>query len=107
MEEKNIFMNAEGAFKAIADAIKYLADNGYVEGLMALSAREKSGVAGMMQLFVGSELDVASCLMMAAKDSENIKNVIVKVGRIIMEHWDEYKAEMEKERALQEEAADE
>ena len=107
MEEKNIFMDAEGAFKAIADAVRYLGDNGYVEGLMALSATNKSGVAGMIQLFVGSELDVASCLMMAAKDSEDIKDVVVKVGRIIMEHWDEYEAEMAKECALQEEAADE
>lgn len=107
MEEKNIFMDAEGAFKAIGDAIKYLADNGYVEGLMALSATEKSGFAGMLQLFVGTELDVASCLMMAAKESENIKDVVVKVGRIIMEHWDEYKAEMAKVCELQEEAADE
>lgn len=94
MEEKNIFKNAEGAFKAIGDAIKYLADNGYVEGLMALSATEKSGVAGMIRLFVGSELDVASCLMMAAVKSKNIRDVIKKTGRVIAEKWDEYETEL-------------
>lgn len=107
MEEKNIFMNAEGAFKAIEDAVKYLGDNGYVEGLLVLGATEKSDVCGMFQLFAGTELDVASCLMVAAGKSENIKDVIVKVGRLIAEKWDDYEAEMAKERELQEEAADE
>lgn len=107
MEEKNIFMNAEGAFKAIADAVRYLGDNGYVEGLLVLGATEKSGDIGMIQVFVGSELNVAARLIMAAGKSENIKDVIEKVGRIIAEKWDKYEAEMAKECALQEEAADE
>lgn len=100
-------MNAEGAFKAIDDAVKYLGNNGYVEGFMALSATDKSDVRWALQLFAGTELDIATCLMMAAGKSKIIKDVIVKVGRIIMERWDEYRAEMEKERELQEEAADE
>lgn len=107
MEEKNIFMNAEGAFKAIEDAVEYLGNNGYVEGLLVLGATEKSGVGRMMQLFVGTELDVASLLMMAAEKSENVKDVIMKVGKIIAEKWDEYKAEMAKIDKDEEEAADE
>lgn len=107
MEEKNIFVNAEGAFKAIEDAIKYLGDNGYVEGLMVLNATEKSDVAGMFQLFVGSELDVASCLMFAALKSANIRDVIKKTGIVIAEKWQDYEAEMAEECELQEEAADE
>lgn len=107
MEEKNIFMNAEGAFKAIEDAIAYLGNNGYVKGFMASSATDKSDVRGMVQLFAGTELDVATCLMMAAGKSKIIKDVIVKVGRIIAEKWDEYEAEMAKVCELQEEAADE
>lgn len=107
MEEKNIFMNAEGAFKAIEDAVKYLGDNGYVEGLMVLSATEKSDVTGMAQLFAGTELGVAASLMMAAKKSKNIKDVICKVGRIIAEKWDEYEAEMAKIDKDEEEEADE
>lgn len=96
MEDKYIFMNAEGAFKAIEEAVKYLGDNGYVEGLMVLNATEKSDVTGMFQLFAGTELDVATCMMMAARKSKNIKDVIVKVGRVITEKWDEYEAEMNK-----------
>lgn len=107
MEEKNIFIDAEGAFKAIAEAVQYLGDNGYVEGLMALNATEKSDVRCALQLFAGSELDVATCLMMAAGKSKNIKDVIVKVGRIIAEKWDDYEAEMAEVFELQEEAADE
>lgn len=107
MGDKYIFMNAEGAFKAIEEAIKYLGDNGYVEGFMALNATEKSDVTGMLQLFAGTELDVAASLMMAARESKNIKDVIVKVGRVIAEKWDEYEAEMAKMCELQEEAADE
>lgn len=89
MEEKNVFIDAEGAFKAIEDAIAYLGDNGYVEGLMVLCPTEKSDVDGMMQLFAGTELDVASCLMVAARESKNIKDVIMKVGRIIAGRWGE------------------
>ena len=107
MEEKNVFIDAEGAFKAIADAIKYLGDNGYVEGLMVLGATEKSGVGEMMQLFAGSAMDVAVCLMMAARKSENIKDVIVKVGRVIAEKWDDYEAGMAEVCELQEEEVDE
>lgn len=107
MEEKNIFMNTEGAFKAIEDAVKYLAENGYVEGLLLLGATEKSGCSGMTQVFVGTELDVASCMMLAAWRSESIKDVIMKVGRFIAEKWDDYEAEMAKACELQEEAADE
>lgn len=107
MEEKNIFIDAEGAFKAIVDAVEYLADNGYVEGLMVLNATEKSDVAGMFQLFAGSELDVASCLMIAARKIEDVRDVIMKVGRAIAEKWDDYEAEMAKVCELQEEAADE
>ena len=47
-------MNAEGAFKAIEDAVKYLGDNGYVEGLLVLRATEKSGTGRMMQLIAGT-----------------------------------------------------
>lgn len=107
MEDKNIFVNAEGAFKAIEDAIKYLGDNGYVEGLMVLHATEKSDVTGMFQLIAGTELDVASCLMMAAVKSKNIRDVIRETGRVIAEKWDEYEAEMAKACEMQEEAADE
>lgn len=107
MEEKNIFFNAEGAFKAIGDAVEYLGGNGYVEGLMVLCPTEKSDVDGMMQLFAGTELDVASCLMVAARESKNIKDVIMKVGRVIAEKWDEYEAEMAKVCEMQEEDADE
>ena len=107
MEEKNIFMNTEGAFKAIEDAVKYLAENGYVEGLLVLGATEKSGGSGMMRLFVGTEIDVAVRLMMAARRSESIKDVIMKVGRIIAEKWDDCEAKMAKACELQEEAADE
>lgn len=107
MEEKNIFMNAEGAFKAIADAVRYLGDNGYVEGLLVLGATEKSGGSGLLQLFAGSELNVAAYLIMAAGKSEAVKDVIMKVGRIIAEKWDVYEAKMAAVCALQEEAADE
>ena len=107
MEEKNIFMNAEGAFKAIEDAVEYLGNNGYVEGLLVLGATEKSGGCGLLQAFIGTEMDVAVCLMMAAQKSEDVKNVIMKVGRIIAEKWDDYEAEMAKVCESQEEAADE
>ena len=90
MGDKYIFMNAEGAFKAIEEAVKYLGDNGYVEGFMALNATEKSDVTGMVQLFAGTELDVASCLMLAAVKCKNIRDVIKKTGRVIAEKWDEY-----------------
>ena len=96
-------MNAERAFKAIEDAVKYLGDNGYVEGLLVLGATEKSDVGGMIQLFAGSEMDVAVRLMMAAVNSKNIKDVIMKAGRIIAERWEEMVIECE----LQEEEADE
>lgn len=107
MEEKNIFIDAEGAFKAIEDAIVYLGNNGYVEGFIVLSATDKSDVRWALQLFAGSELDVATQLMMAAGKIKLIKDVIMKVGRIIAEKWEEYEAIMAKERELQEEAADE
>ena len=107
MEEKNIFMNAEGAFKAIEDAVKYLSGNGYVEGLLVLGATEESGGSEMMQLFAGREINVAARLMMAARKSKRIKDIIVKVGRVIAEKWDEYEAEMAKVCEMQEEAADE
>lgn len=109
MEEKNIFIDAEGAFKAIEDAIKYLGDNGYVEGLMVLGATEKSDVNGMIQLFAGTELDVASCLMVAARESKKIKDVIVKTGRIIAGKWGEIETLLNEEMcdADAEEAADE
>ena len=107
MEEKNIFMNAEGAFNAIEDAVRYLGDNGYVEGLLVLGATEKSGTSGMMNLFAGREIDVAALLMMAAQKSVYIKEVIRKVGAIINERWAEYEAEMAKVCEKQEEAADE
>lgn len=86
MEDKNIFVNAEGAFKAIKDAVKYLGDNGYMNGLLVLGSTEKSGCSEMFQLFAGSQLDVAARLIMAAEKSENIKDVIMKVGRIIVEN---------------------
>lgn len=107
MEEKNIFMNAEGAFKAIVDAVEYLGNNGYVEGLLVLSATEKCSVGGMFQLFAGTELSVAACLMMAAGKNKNIKDVICKVGRVIEEKWDEYEAEMAKIERDEEGEADE
>lgn len=107
MEEKNIFVNAEGAFNAIEDAVKYLAQNRYVEGLLVLGATEKSGARGMMQAFLGAELDVASYLMMAAGKSEDVRDVIMKVGRVIAEKWDDYEAEMAKACELQEEEVDE
>lgn len=107
MEEKNIFINAEGAFKAIEDAIAYLGNNGYVEGFMVLNATEKSGIGRMMQVFAGTELNVAANLIMAAQKCEAVKDVIEKVGRIIEEKWEECEAVMAKECELQEEAADE
>ena len=99
-------MNAEGAFKAIEDAVAYLGNNGYVEGLLVLGATEKCRVR-MFQLFAGTELEVATCLMMAAGKSKNIKDVICKVGRIIEENWDEYEAEMAKIERDEEGEADE
>lgn len=107
MEDKNIFMNAEGAFKAIEDALKYLGDNGYVEGILVLGSTEKSGVDRMIQLITGTKLDVVSWMIMAAENSKNIKDVIMVAGGFIAEKWDEYKAEKAKECELQEEAVDE
>lgn len=109
MEEKNIFIDAEGAFKAIEDAIRYLCDNGYVEGLLVLGSTEKSDVNGLLQLFAGTELDVASCLIEAARESKKIKDVIVKVGRIIAGKWGEIETLLNEEMcdADAEEVADE
>jgi hypothetical protein len=103
MEEKNIFVNAEGAFKAIEDALKYLGDNGYVEGILVLGATEKSGVDIMMQGIYGAKLDVVIWMMMAAINSKNIKDVIMEASRIIAKKWEEMVIACE----LQEEAADE
>lgn len=94
MEEKNFFTDEQSAFKAIEDAIKFLGEKKCVEGLVVLGATKKSTMDGMMQLFAGTELDVASCLMLASIKSNSIKEVIRKTGRIIDEKWDEYKAEM-------------
>ena len=93
MEEKNFFTDEQSAFKAIEDAIRFLGEKKCVEGLVVLCPTKKSTMDGMMQLFAGTELDVATCLMMASGKSNNIKEVIRKTGRIIDEKWDEYMAE--------------
>lgn len=97
MEEKNFFTDEQSAFKAIEDAISFLGEKKCVEGLVVLCATEKSTMDGMMQLFAGTELGVATCLMMAAGKSNSIKEVVRKTGRIIDEKWDEYMAEMNRE----------
>ena len=104
MEEKNFFTDEQSAFKAIEDAVKFLGDNGCIEGLMVLMPTKKSNMSGMLQLFAGTELDVATCLMVASKKNNSIKEVIRKTGRIIDEKWDEYMAEMNREICEGEEA---
>ena len=107
-KEVDVFMRprtAAGALDVIGDALRYLRDEYHFVGLVCFGAsKDTPEVEGSVNAMIGTELDVATSIAHAMHESENIRDIVIKVGVMMAEKWDEYEARIT---AKYEEYADE
>lgn len=85
-KELEVFMrpkNAEGACDVITDALQYFRNAGKFAGILAIYPTDKSaGSCGIYAIF-GTELDVATSVVYAMSECEDIKNIVIKTGTLM------------------------